>query len=200
MPAGAAILAPDAPATMGYERHLADGETVILAIRPSYWFLLLKRGGTLGGLVAVWLLMALVEAIGWVDFNLTPIALVLLIIVAAALLWLTIDRLSRLYLLTDKRILRISGVLTRTSVEIPLHKVTTVVLHRSVPERLTGTGSLLFTSAAAGGGPAGPGELVWFIIDHPARIVGTVRETLSRYGGGPPPASGTGAPPAGVLP
>ena len=193
MPAGAAIPAPiAADAAPAYSAHLADGEVVILAIKPSFWFILIKRGGSLLLLAALWLTMALIERLRWVDLGLTSVGLVFIAVAAAILIWLAVDRATRLYLLTDKRVLRVSGILTRTSVEIPLHKVTTVVLHRSFSERVTSVGSVLFTSAAAGGGGGG-GDLVWFIIDSPAAVISTVRETLSRYGGGPqPPASGTG--------
>lgn len=190
MPAGAAILAPVAPPALGHERFLADGELVILAIRPSYWFIVLKRAGWLATMAIIWSVLAIVESLGWWDFNLFPLGMAFVVAAVAVLIWLCIDRLTRVYLLTDKRILRVSGILSRTSVEIPLHKVTTVVLHRTFTERLTRVGSILFTSAAAGGGSGG-GDLVWFIIDRPVSIVSTVRETLSRYGGGPtPPSSG----------
>jgi len=192
VPAGAAIPAPiAADAAPAYSAHLADGEVVILAIKPSFWFVLIKRGGSLVLLAALWLAMALVERLGWVNLSLTSVGLVFIAVAAGVLTWLAIDRATRLYLLTDKRILRVSGIITRTSVEIPLHKVTTVVLHRSFSERITSVGSVLFTSAAAGSGGGG-GDLVWFIIDRPAQVIGTVRETLSRYGGGPPPPSGAG--------
>lgn len=195
MPAGAAILAPSTAAAPTYASWLAEGETVIMAIKPSFWFVLIKRAAALSTLVCLWLGMVLVESVGWYDFNLTPIGLVLLTIAAAVLLVLAIDRATRLYLLTDKRILRVSGIVARTSVEIPLHHVSTVVLHRSLAERLTGTGSVLFTSAAAG---SGGGDIVWFIIDRPVAVVRTVRETLSRYGGGGAapftPAGSFGAP------
>lgn len=187
VPAGAAIIAPTSAAAPACAAWLAEGETVILAIKPSFWFVLIKRSAAFSTLAFLWLAMVLIEYAGWFDFNLTPIGLVLLTIAVAVLLVLAIDRATRLYLLTDKRILRVSGIVARTSVEIPLYKVTTVVLHRSLSERLTGTGSVLFTSAAAG---SGGGDLVWFIVDRPVAVVRTVRETLSRYGGGgEPPAS-----------
>jgi len=186
VPAGAAILAPSSAAAPAYASWLAEGETVILAIKPSFWFVLIKRAAALATLACLWLAMVLIEYAGWFDFNLVPIGLVLLTIAAGVLLVLAIDRTTRLYLLTDKRILRVSGIVARTSVEIPLHRVSTVVLHRTLAERLTGTGSLLFTSAAAG---SGGGDIVWYIVDRPVAVVRTVRETLSRYGSGEPPAS-----------
>jgi hypothetical protein len=192
VPAGAAILTTPAPSP-AYAAYLAGGETVILALRPSFWFVVIKRAGSLAALAGLWLLMALIERLGWYDFNLAPIGLAFVFIAACVLLWLAVDRASRLYLLTDKRVLRVSGIFSRTSVEIPLHKVTTVVLHRSFTERLVGVGSILFTSAAAGGGGAGGGDLVWYIVDGPASVVGTVRETLARYGGGPTPPGSVGS-------
>lgn len=193
MPVGAAILAPSDAASPAYAAYLADGETVILALKPSFWFVVIKRAGALSTLACLWLLMAGIERLGWFDFQLTGVGLAFIIIAVALLLWLAIDRTTRLYLLTDKRVLRVSGILTRTSVEIPLHKVTTVALHRSFTERLTGVGSILFTSAAAGGGEGAAGDLVWYMIDNPVAAVRTVRETLSRYGGGPTPPSGVGS-------
>lgn len=194
MPVGAAIPVHAASATQAgvYAAYLADGETVILALKPSFWFVLIKRGGALSTLLCLWLLMAGIESLGWFDFQLTAVGLAFILIAVVLLLWLAIDRTTRLYLLTDKRILRVSGILTRTSVEIPLHKITTVALHRSFTERLTGVGSILFTSAAAGGEGAA-GDLVWYMIDNPVAAVRTVRETLSRYGGGPTPPSNVGS-------
>jgi len=193
VPAGAAILAPSAAVAPGgaYAAYLADGETVILALKPSLWFVFLKRAGWLATLAIVWSLLALIQQLGasrgW-DFKLFPLGMAFIIAAVAVLAWLALDRLTRLYLLTDKRVFRVSGIFSRTTVEIPLQKVTTVVLHRTFTERLTGVGSILFTSAAAG---SGGGDLVWYIIDQPVSVVRTVRETLSRYGGGgsPPPSS-----------
>lgn len=202
MPAGAAIYVP-APADPAYARYLAQGETVILALKPSFWFVLLKRVAALGTLVGLWVMFAIVHALGWMSVDLYPLALVFAIAGVAVLIWQAIDRLCRLYLLTDKRILRVSGVLNRTTVEIPLHNVTTVVLHRTLVERVLGLGSILFTSAAAGSGAEG-GDLVWFIIDKPVAAVKIVRDTLSRYGGTPcgpagGGAKGNGDPPSGAA-
>jgi uncharacterized membrane protein YdbT with pleckstrin-like domain len=198
VPAGAAIYVP-APADPAYARYLAEGEIVILALKPSLWFVLVKRASAFGTLVGLWILLAAAHSFGWVSVPLYPITLVCIIAAVIVLTWFAIDRLCRLYLLTDKRVLRISGILNRTTVEIPLHKVTTVVLHRGVLERVLGLGSILFTSAAAGNGAAG-GDLVWYIIDRPVAVVKTVRDTLSRYGSPPSgPACGGGDRPFGAA-
>lgn len=187
MPAGAAIFAPAAAPDAAFARQLAEGELVILAVRPSLWFVFLKRAGWLGLLAAVWLALAAVDAMGWHAVALYPLALVFILAAVAVLGWQMVDRLNRLYVLTDKRVMRTAGVFSRTTVEIPLHMVTTVVLYRTLLDRVLNVGSLLFTSAAAsggGGGGAGGGELVWFIVAQPVGVVKIVRDTLSRYGGG----------------
>jgi membrane protein YdbS with pleckstrin-like domain len=183
VPVGAAIYAPVAVQDPAFARQLADGETVILAIRPSLWFVFIRRAGWLGTLVTVCLLLALIDRLGLKSITLYPLALALILVAVIVLAWQVTDRLCRLYVLTDKRIIRISGVFSRTTVEIPLHKVTTVALHRTFLDRLLGVGSILFTSAASGAdSPAG--DLVWYIVDKPVAVVKTVRDTLSRYGGG----------------
>ncbi|MFT3684742.1 MAG: PH domain-containing protein [Phycisphaerales bacterium] len=150
----------------------------------------LKRAGWLGTLVTVWVLLAMIDRLGIKTVTLYPLALAFILVAVMVLGWLVTDRLCRLYVLTDKRIIRVTGVFSRTSVEIPLHKVTTVALHRTFLDRLLGVGSILFTSAASGN-DAPAGDLVWYIVDHPVAVVKTVRDTLSRYGGGGGPTPGS---------
>ncbi len=168
---------------------IPEGEAVILAIKPSRWFLLLSRGGLWVGwliaLLAAWWLGPLLDtATGARGVIPLVLAAGVAIMLLAALDWQT-----RLYLLTDRRIVRIAGILRQTVREIPLRNIQSVTLTKSLRERLTGVGSLGVSSAGSDGY-----EVAWWMIGKPEETLRRVRETIDRYGppGGPGGAGGVG--------
>jgi uncharacterized membrane protein YdbT with pleckstrin-like domain len=132
-------------------RLLNDNETVSVDLHPHWWFL---AGPTLaivaaiaGGivtLVATETDTTLRTVAGWST----------LVAIAVSALWL-IGRYSRWltthFVITNRRVIFRTGLLTKRGIEIPLDRVNTVHFHQSVLERVVGAGDLLIESGGETG-------------------------------------------------
>ncbi len=127
------------------EEVLHDGETILLALKPSGWSLLLASRGLLLLCLLAPLLVLATEAIG-LSAEALPRELIFLVagVFAAAAIGLNFFRwLGRLYVLTNLRILRIDG--PRADIRYcPLRKLGEIRIVGSRFERSTGVGTLLF--------------------------------------------------------
>ncbi|MGD9692866.1 MAG: PH domain-containing protein [Phycisphaerales bacterium] len=155
-----------------------DGETVILNIRPSGWFIVIGslRELMLIGLLGLpaWLLSG--SAYSPVGRGLTETVVVTLVVVR--LLWQTLDWACRSYILTDRRVIREFGVLQRRRYEAALRNIQALDVTRSVPERLLSLGTVCFSAASAAGVP----EACWVSVSNPDEVARIVREAVRRYG------------------
>lgn len=123
-------------------RHIIrDGEIVILLLKPSVWFITLS---SLRFAAIVLLLMGargvFEEYLHWLNKLAMIEAGIFLIL--GRLTWATLQWTSRLYVLTDMRIVSISGVLNAQVFECPLRKVARTRVIYSSRERITRLGSI----------------------------------------------------------
>lgn len=179
-----AQLGLNTPQTVGLRkgivwRYVAADESVRFAGRPSLWFILLTALGFLTGLaittaIAAWL-------VGLLDRP--DIAANVVIagfgLAALRLAWNILEWLSRLYVVTNRRVIAIAGVLRQSVSEVPLNNVRTVVMTRSLVERLLWLGTLGFASAGTDGY-----EVVWRLMSAPDRLLADVRCMIERPGQG----------------
>jgi hypothetical protein len=158
------------------EEVLRDDELVILAIRPSILFIPLS---SLAWLTAVAILMlalawmARFPAIPWSDavaFALGAVAMF------ARLAWGAIDWATRLYILTDRRVIVRQGVARVRHIEHPLREVHTVRVIVCESERPFGLGTIGFAS-----GTSTVFDARWDMIARPFEVHAIVMETLDRY-------------------
>lgn len=152
--------------------HLIDeGEQIIFAIKPSLWFILFYYAKMIA------LILAILVAVHF--FPYTPssfsqyisqiaAALIFLQLVIAVLEWI-----SRLYVLTDRRILRIQGIFNIDIFEAPLVKIQNTYSTFAIHERLVGIGTILFATA----GTAGI-EASWQNINQPLEVHEQVRRAI----------------------
>lgn len=121
-------------------RHvLRDGEVILLILKPSRWYILLSSLLFIGGIAAILCALQLFQAPRMpMRYNIDAA----LFIVSCWMMWSVLNWMGRLYVLTDQRILRISGVLNSEIADCPLRKVATTRLVRSFGERLLGLGSI----------------------------------------------------------
>ena len=92
------------------------------------------------------------------------------------------DWLGRRHILTDSMISSHSGIFRQVVVELPLRRVQHTILVRPFGERLLGLGSIGVTTAGTGGV-----ELVWRGVEHPQRVLDTIKahvERMSEHGAG----------------
>jgi len=122
---------------------LRDGELVILVLRPSLWFIVL---GSLRFLIAALISSVVIRYCGSHSIcshgTVRSLAELVVSAVSARLMWATLQWMSRLYILTDLRVLSLSGVFNVSVFDCPLRKVARTRLIRSNEERFTGVGSI----------------------------------------------------------
>lgn len=154
-----------------------SGEVIILSLRPHPLFVLLSSArDVIVLLLSGWLLWWM-AGMGWMPF--AP-GRALSLFSSLALLrvgWSGLDWSMRLYVLTDRRVVRIVGVLRRFTFEAPLASIQHVNLTKSVPERVLGLGTIGFATAGTGAV-----EAYWLSIGKPDETLRIVRETLDKYG------------------
>jgi uncharacterized membrane protein YdbT with pleckstrin-like domain len=177
---GAGLIArQQLPATLA--KSLPSDEVVLMVLRPSPWFLLVGR---LDALVSIGVVVGIGALIGWLQVLEVRSGAVLaygVIALSLLIIWNCLDFATRAYVLTDRRSLRVSGVIRRATYDIPLNRIQSVALHQGIRERIVGAGTVLISSAAAGGAGAGAGEFTWYFIDRPERASALVREAIERY-------------------
>ncbi len=131
------------------ERYLQDGEIVILAIKPSAWFVLITSGPVL--VVAAMVAGGAVMAGDM--FNIAGSSEMLLLgclgcgffrILTACLQWS-----GRLYILTNRRVLQLRGAVKVETYSVPLKQIGEVLPSASAFESFFGLGSLYFDSSDA---------------------------------------------------
>lgn len=126
---------------------LGGDEVVLLAVKPSLAFILLRSGPWLAA-------CAMVAALSWYLghqlYGADAIRIGLQAAVAVALLRLSLAMFqwtSRLYVLTNRRVMRIKGVLRVDIFECPLSKIQQVHLCRSFGERILRSGTINMVTA-----------------------------------------------------
>lgn len=157
---------------------IEGGETVILLLKPSLWFVLLAPLGTLAAIVGVtaMLMTGDVALTGGVYSD--EAALVAVAVMVLRLFWQFLEWLSRAYVLTDRRIIRVRGVLTVQVFECALGRVQHTEIVRILREQLFGLGTVTFSTAGTGGV-----EAAWEMVGRPFDVQQEVAKAVRRYGG-----------------
>ena len=137
-----AVPAAAAPRIGSVEAFLArqalrDGELILLILKPSRWFIILS---TLP-YVAAGLILLLSLQLGHAPYLHVYLEAVLFAL-GGCLTWGTLQWMGRLYVLTDQRLLRLSGVFNIDVYDCPLRKVARTRPFRTVREQAMGLGSI----------------------------------------------------------
>ena len=126
-------------------RDLLDGdEIVILALKPSMWYLVLVStrwlvGAALVILLAPWLVVV------YSAFTQTALTQAALVVTAVRLVLALLQWSSRLYVLTNRRVMSYRGITHVTLLEAPLVQVRNTYVHDRRFERLCNVGSIGFS-------------------------------------------------------
>lgn len=86
-----------------------------------------------------------------------------------------IDWIARRHVLTETTIIASAGILRRVRVELPLRQVQHTILVRPIGEQVMGLGSIGVTTAGTGSV-----DLVWRGVEHPDRVLDTIRAQVER--------------------
>src|SRR5688500_4749661 len=173
--ATADVAAPFAPSLAALlTRHiLRDGELVILILKPSIWFI------PLSAIKFIAAVLILLIAAHLFDEQLPSRTLVYvelaIFVLAGRLMWAVLQWMGRLYVLTDLRVVRISGVFNPDIFDCPLRKIERARLFGSIRERIVGRGSIEFVPMDDTC-PIG----IWQTISKPDEVHAQVEATLRR--------------------
>ncbi len=158
-------------------KYVPADERVVLWLRPSLLFIVIRAWWVVVAVVALAGVVRLVAGVldapqvasraVWGGAGLVVLVLV----------WQFLEWLSRLYVLTERRLICVAGVLMQNVADVPLRNVRNVVVVRGVIERLTGLGTLGAASAGTDGY-----EVVWLLVRRPDEVLRTVRGAVDQAG------------------
>ncbi|MFQ5424892.1 MAG: PH domain-containing protein [Phycisphaerae bacterium] len=164
---GTAVVSPLAEVVPS---HLLDGgEVVHFAMKPSMWFIPLVSCRWL----AFGALLVMGANLGWLSPYQWHLYQAAILLCGIRLAWATLQWVSRLYVLTNRRIMRLRGVYTVELFECPLGKIQNTVLTMAPWERMARIGTITFQTA--GGGSAS-----WHMIARPLEVHQRVRDAIDR--------------------
>lgn len=124
-------------------RYLLESERLVFAVR--------RHSAVLAGTVSIYVLLVFVAAVLLAFANgssvIATTGLVVLLAASAWFAWKVGDWWVERFTVTDRRVLLVSGLLTRRVAIMPLRKVTDLTFERSVTGRLLGYGAFVMESA-----------------------------------------------------
>src|SRR6185369_363782 len=126
-------------------RNDDDLEQVVFTVRPTMIFIKLGYALAVLGAIALVILLALIQIPVYISI---PLALILLLIPA----YYHLRRNMVRYTLTDSKMEIDTGLIARTTRNIPLSKIQDVTVSASIPQRVLGFGDLLIDNASEVGG------------------------------------------------
>lgn len=157
---------------------VADDEIIILMLRPSLLYVGLSALASLTIIAVVTLTLALLAIrIAWIPWS-EPAAYALGVAVAAVrLVWQCLEWWGRVYVLTDRRVMRRSGVLRVSVFQTQLRNIQHTSVFQPLRERLFGLGSIGFATAGSD-----VFDAFWEMVRQPFAVHKVVVETIERYG------------------
>jgi len=175
----AAAAAPAAASAIGalLSGHvLRDGELVILILRPSRWFILLSSLKSLAVLAILMVLSGLFESN--LPHPVRQFIMVGALLMAARLMVALVQWMSRLYILTDMRVLRLSGIFSVDIFDCPLRKVARTFLEATFKEKLFRIASITIIPQDENQ-PVG----TWQMVPRPKEVYKQLLAAISRAKG-----------------
>ena len=132
-------------------RLLNDNETVSVDLHPHWWFL---AGPTFAIVVAMTAGVVTLLATEADTTVRTAAGWATMVAIAASAVWL-VTRYGRWltthFVITNRRVIFRTGLLTKRGIEIPIDRVNTVYFNQGIFERMVGAGDLLIESGGESG-------------------------------------------------
>jgi len=163
-------------ATLLPEKLLQPGEIIILSVKPSPGYILLAAMGSLAAIVLILLAFWILNDYLSLGVRRVDLLLVAMVLLGIRLFWQFLEWLSRIYVLTDRRVVRVFGVLRVHIFETQLKNIRHTTAHYSIRERFFGLGTIGFTTAGTGFT-----EAYWQMVANPREVQRKIIQTLSRY-------------------
>ncbi len=137
---------------MAYPRRLLnDNENVTVDLHPHWWFLAAPTFAIIASMAAAVATLVMTNSdttqqsiAGWASLAALGVSAIWLVIRYSK--WLTTH-----FVITNRRIIFRTGLVSKRGIEIPLDKVNTVHFHQGVMERIVGAGDLFVESGGESG-------------------------------------------------
>lgn len=156
---------------------IQGGEAIVLLQKPSPWYIVLESLRFFGVLLAAFLVVWWIRDQGWsIGISRRDALLLTVGLGGARLFWQFLEWLSRVYVLTDRRVIRVKGVVRVQVFEAPLQRVQHTHTTFSLRERLFGLGSIHLATAGTGST-----EASWLMLSNPLGVHRTLVHALNRY-------------------
>jgi hypothetical protein len=150
---------------------LRDGELVLLILKPSLWFI------AFNSLVFALIIGFTAAASALIDHRMHDHFYfeAALFVITGRLMWSVLQWMGRLYILTDQRVLRITGIFSVEVFDCPLRKVVRARMVSTAREKLVGVGSIEIIPSDE----AMP-SAIWQTIAKPKEILDRLRAAITR--------------------
>lgn len=155
---------------------IQSGEIIVLLLKPSPWFILLLPLPTLTILALISAALVAINRALPLGLGETQIIALGLALIIIRLFWQFLEWLSRVYVLTDRRVVRVQGVLRISIFETPLQQIQHTNTFFSLRERVFALGTITFATAGTA-----LVECAWTMLADPLDVHQKVVETINRY-------------------
>jgi len=155
---------------------LQPHEIIVLLLKPSPLFIVLAPLRALATILVLALGALVLNAQFALGLHRRDIILVAVALIGLRLFWQFLEWLSRVYVLTDQRVIRVRGVLRVSVFETQLEEIQHTNTQFSIRERIFGLGTVTFATAGTG-----MVEAVWTMIARPLEVHQIVVRTIRRY-------------------
>lgn len=179
-PGDGGIVAAEETCPPVVESMLGDGEIVIGIYRPSLWFVVLWPLGSVLFVIGLVFALAWATRFGWATWTESQAFGLGLVFLGVRLGWQFLDWANRLYVLTDRRVIRRRGVFQVDIFEARLSRIQQTAVLRLVRERVFGLGTVAFATAGTG-----TLDALWEAVRDPLDVQRAVTDAIERYGNSP---------------
>jgi len=168
----------DRAATMLPADLLHGDETIILLLKPSPWYILLSCLETVVIIALICVLALWTQSLSGVTWY-EPRAMIgfCALLAAVRIGWQAMEWLSRLYVLTDRRVIRVMGVFRVLVYQAPLRQIQHTQAIFTIRERLFGLGTISFSTSGSAFV-----EAYWTMVRRPVAVHRRILQVISRYG------------------
>ena len=150
---------------------LRDGELILLILKPSLWFIVFNSLAFALVIASTAAALALIDRDMHDHFYFEAA----LFVITGRVMWSVLQWMGRLYILTDQRVLRITGVFSVEVFDCPLRKVVRARMISSGREKLVAVGSIEIIPSDE----AMP-SAVWQTIAKPKENLDRLRAAITR--------------------
>ena len=174
---------------------LNGSEIIILAIKPSLCYVLFVSSRWLAILLPIGMISWLSGQLGWLGMQAQVLLAMCLAGMITRLAFGLLQWQSRVYILTNLRVLRIRGVVRVEMFQCSLLQLKDVLLTAGVAERLVGLGTIALVKNSSGKAAA-----YWQNIRRPEQVRRQILQAIDALKGRSGQSDSADLPPATILP